>query len=279
MLPVPRALLTTGRKTSAVAGHLLTLWLGAALVIPRLRARQRQHLAAALARRTLRTLGVSLRVRRERRRHDGPRLLVANHISWLDVYALNAVEEARFVAKSETRTWPLLGTITAAFDALYIVRGSCRDAARVKDVAAAALRHGDTIAVFPEGTTTDGTALRRFYPALFQAAIDAGAAVQPVAIRYPNADGTPNRAAAFVDDMTFLGSLGRILAQPRLTAEVIFGPAIPAAGRTRGELAALAREHIAEQLAPMGCAIEPQVLHRRGARTRSTVCMRARAIP
>src|SRR5439155_10135151 len=189
LLREPSALFTTGRKTSAVAGHLLTLWLAAALVVPRLHARRRRRVAAAFAQRTLRALGVSLRVRRERPRCDGPRLLVANHISWLDVYAVNAVEEARFVAKSETRTWPLLGAITAAFDSLFIIRGSCRDAARVKDAAAAALRHGDTIVVFPEGTTTDGTVLRRFYPALFQAAIDAGAAVQPVAIRYPNDDG------------------------------------------------------------------------------------------
>jgi len=273
LLREPSALFTTGRKTSAVAGHLLTLWLAAALVVPRLHARRRRRVAAAFAQRTLRALGVSLRVRRERPRCDGPRLLVANHISWLDVYAVNAVEEARFVAKSETRTWPLLGAITAAFDSLFIIRGSCRDAARVKDAAAAALRHGDTIVVFPEGTTTDGTVLRRFYPALFQAAIDAGAAVQPVAIRYPNDDGTPNRAAAFVDDMTFLESLGRILTQPHLTAEVIFGPVIPAAGRTRGELAELARRHIAEQLVPMGCTVEPQVLRRPITRASATACM------
>src|SRR5207247_2255548 len=158
---------------------------------------------------------VSLRVRRERPRCDGPRLLVANHISWLDVYAVNAVEEARFVAKSETRTWPLLGAITAAFDSLFIIRGSCRDAARVKDAAAAALG----------------------------------------------------------DDMTFLESLGRILTQPHLTAEVIFGPVIPAAGRTRGELAELARRHIAEQLVPMGCTVEPQVLRRPITRASATACM------
>jgi len=256
----PRLLLGTGRKTSAAVGHLFTLWAGASLVIPRLGPRQRQRVAAWFATRTLKALDVTIRVRESCLETKGPRLLVANHISWLDVYALNAVVKARFLAKSETRTWPLFGVITQAFDTLFIVRGSCRDAARVKDAVAAALREGDTIVVFPEGTTSDGTVLRRFYPALFQAAIDASVEVQPVAIRYPGDDGLPNLAAAFVDDMTFFDSFRRIVTQPGLTVELTFGPAIPAAGLTRRQLAQLARQHIAQQLAPRGCAIEPQVV-------------------
>jgi len=255
--------LETSRKTSAALGHLFTLWVGAELVIPRLDPRRRQRVAAWFARRTLEALDVTIRVRETCPATTGPRLLVANHISWLDVYALNAVLEARFVAKSETRTWPLLGVITQAFDTFYVVRESFRDAARVKDAVAAALRQGDTIVVFPEGTTTDGTLLRRFYPAFFQAAIDASVAVQPVAIRYPGYHGLPNLAAAFVDDMTFLESFQRIVAERGLTVELTFGPAIPATQRTRRELAQLARRHIADHLAPLGCAIEPQTIRAR----------------
>jgi len=258
-----RRILETGRKTSAALGHLFTLWVGAELVIPRLDPRRRQRVAAWFAWHTLRALDVTIRVRDTCPETKGPRLLVANHVSWLDVYALNAVLQARFVAKSETRTWPLLGVITQAFDTLFVVRESFRDAARVKDAAAAALRQGDTIVVFPEGTTTDGTLLRRFYPAFFQAAIDASVAVQPVAIRYPGDHGLPNLAAAFVDDMTFLESFQRIVGQRGLTVELTFGPAISATHRTRRELAQVARRHIADHLAPLGCAIEPQTVRAR----------------
>ena len=261
-----RRFLETGRKTSAALGHLFTLWVGAELVIPRLDPRRRQRVAAGFARHTLKALDVTIRVRETCPDTNGPRLLVANHVSWLDVYALNAVLQARFVAKSETRTWPLLGVITRAFDTLYVVRGSFRDAARVKDAVAAALCQGDTIVVFPEGTTTDGTLLRRFYPAFFQAAIDASVPVQPVAIRYPGYHGLPNLAAAFVDDMTFLESFRRIVGERGLTVELTFGPAIPAMHRTRRELAQLARRHIVDHLAPLGCAIEPQTIRARAER-------------
>jgi 1-acyl-sn-glycerol-3-phosphate acyltransferase len=108
-----------------------------------------------LARQTLAILGV--RVVRGGRGGPAPRpvLVVANHVSWLDVYALQAGQGGRAVAKREVRDWPIAGAI---------VRGSPRDAARVKDAVAAALRAGERVVVFPEGTTSDGAGVGRFYP-------------------------------------------------------------------------------------------------------------------
>jgi 1-acyl-sn-glycerol-3-phosphate acyltransferase len=201
------------------------------------------------ARRTLLALGVGLRRYGPTPPRDEPLLVVANHVSWLDVQVLSAGRGARFVAKSETRHWPVVGTVTQAFDAIFIVRGSFRSAARTKDAVAAALRAGERVVVFPEATTTDGTTVGRFYPAMFQAAIDAGVRVLPVALRYVNEAGRPSSAAAFIDDMTFGGSLARVIAEPALRAEVHFGVPIASLGRTRRELAADARETIARTLA------------------------------
>lgn len=205
-------------------------------------------LAVDCARRTLAILGIHVAQSGETGLDDGPLLVVANHVSWLDVYLLNALATARFVAKSDVRNWPLVGPMSAAFGTFFIVRGSYRDAARVKDAIADALRRGERVVVFPEGTTTDGTRVSRFYAALLQAAVDAGAPVQPVAIRYLGRNGAHEPAAAFIDDMSFATSLARVLRLPTLVAEVHVAPSFPSTYRTRRELAFLTRRWITTAL-------------------------------
>lgn len=205
-------------------------------------------LALDCARRTLAILRVGVTLRGETSLQDGPLLVVANHVSWLDVYLLNALATARFVAKSEVRRWPLVGAIATAFGTFFIVRGSYRDAARVKDAIAAALRRGERVVVFPEATTTDGTRVGPFYAAMLQAAVDAGVPVQPVAIRYVGPDGAPDAAAAFIDDMSFATSLARVLRRRGLVADVHIAPAFSSQRRTRRELAFLTRRWITDAL-------------------------------
>jgi 1-acyl-sn-glycerol-3-phosphate acyltransferase len=183
--------------------------------------------------------------------------VVANHVSWLDVYVLNAVLQARFVVKAKTSTWPIAGAIARGFEAIFVVRGSCRDAARVRGVVATTLGGGERVVVFPEATTTDGSTLGRFHPALFQAAIDAGVPVVPVAIRYARPGGAAAPEAAFVDDMTLVASLARIVRAPALRAELVFGPALAPAAGTRKEIALLARAFVAGQLGFAQRAVEP----------------------
>jgi 1-acyl-sn-glycerol-3-phosphate acyltransferase len=255
--PTPRQ----ARRCLDVAADLLILWTAARFVAPRLDDDGRLRLSSRLARRTLARLGLDVSWSGETGQTTEPMLVVANHVSWLDVYLLNAARPMRFVAKSETRSWPFVGTIADRFGSFFIVRGSCRDAARVKGRVADALWAGESVAVFPEATTTDGHGVKPFYGAMFQAALDAGVRVQPVAIRYPGPDGRPNPAAAFIDNMTFATSLLNVIREPFLRAELRFGTPLSVAGRTRRELASAAHTIIVDALtkpsAPLQTRSEP----------------------
>ena len=253
------------RRAGAVLSSLLLTWLIAAVAAARLVPRTRRRVSSRLAQHTLAALAVRVRVTGSEPPTDRPRLFVANHVSWLDVYALGAWWPARFVAKIETASWPMAGTIARRFDALFIVRNSVRDAARVKERVAAALAAGDSVVVFPEATTTDGTRLGRFHTAMFQAAIDAGAVVQPVALRYRRPDGSPCPAAAFVGDDSFAASLLRVLREPAVHVDLHLGPALAPTGWTRRELAARAQAIVAGALGLLPARVAPAypVRHRR----------------
>lgn len=249
------------RRLAGVLLHLVRLWAGARLLPEALQGKQRQLLATGQARRFLSTLEVTVRTRGWIPPRNGAVLLAANHTSWMDSWVLDTIAAPRFVAKSEIRTWPLIGTIAQRFGAFFLVRGSFRDAARVKDAVATALRRGDPVAVFPEGTTTDGTKLEHFHPAFLQAAIDAGVPVHPVAIRYRTIDRVPTTAAAFVGKTTIFQSLLRLVQLPGLVADLTFCAPLDPKGITRRELAARSRQAIADALGFP--ALSPPSLHRR----------------
>jgi 1-acyl-sn-glycerol-3-phosphate acyltransferase len=179
-------------------------------------------------------------------------LLVSNHVSWLDIFAVYAVAPSLFVAKSEIRGWPLVGRLVAQVGTLFIERGSRRHARATNERVVAALASGRLVSVCPEGTTTDGRSVKHFHAALLQPAIDAGAAVLPVALRYRERDGgqpgEQTDAAAYVGEMSLVESMWRIAREPGLEVELRFAPAIDARDRHRRELAAMAREFIAREL-------------------------------
>jgi 1-acyl-sn-glycerol-3-phosphate acyltransferase len=236
-------------RGAALVAQVLVVWLAAVLLAPRLSPARRRRLAARCAAQTLAIVRVRPRVHGAHAFVDGPVLVVANHVSWLDVYALNAVlGGARYVAKREVRRWPIAGGIAHGFGTFFHARGNVRDAARVKDAVVAALRAGERVVVFPEGTTTEGDGAGRFHAAFLQAAVDAAVPVQPVAIRYPDPDGGPDRAAAFVGDTTFLASLLRVLRRRRLDARLTVGPALDPRGRTRRDLTAASHAFVASVL-------------------------------
>jgi 1-acyl-sn-glycerol-3-phosphate acyltransferase len=165
-------------------------------------------------------------------------LVAANHISWLDIAAVLALEPMRVVAKSEVRRWPVVGLLAARAGTLFIERGRLRRLPATVAEIAAALRAGQHVLVFPEGTTWCGRTRGRLYPATFQAAIDAEAAVRPLVLRYRLADGTPTTVAAFLGPDTLPASLWRVAATRGLVVEVDPAPAMPAGGATRRGLAA-----------------------------------------
>lgn len=187
--------------------------------------------------RMLQALGVRLVVQGEPPA-QGPLLLVSNHVSWLDILALHAARHVRFVSKSAVRHWPGLGRMSSAAGTLYIERESRRDAMRVVHHMTEALRAGDLLAVFPEGTTGDGRVLLPFHANLLQAAISAGAPVLPVALRFVDAaSGQTSFAPRYVLEDHLPGSLWRTLSAPPLAAIVRFGQPQDSHGRERREWA------------------------------------------
>ena len=169
---------------------------------------------------------------------DGRAVLVAaQHVSWLDALALPAVAPVVMVARADLAGWPVLGAVARRGRTVFLDRAALRELPGVVDQVAASLREGRCTAVFAEGTTWCGTAHGRFRPALLQAAVDTGAAVVPVAVRYTGGDGAPTTAAAFIGDETFVASLRRIVGLRGLGLEITVLPA-QAPGLDRRELAA-----------------------------------------
>jgi 1-acyl-sn-glycerol-3-phosphate acyltransferase len=188
--------------------------------------------------RMLGLLGVHLELR-GRPPVTGPVLLVANHISWLDILVMNAARYCRFVSKSDVKRWPLIGTLATGGGTIYIERESRRDALRVVHHVAESLQRGEVVAVFPEGTTSDGVALLPFHANLIQAAISAGAPVQPVALSFLDSKTrVPSLTPCYIGEDTLVGSLWRTVTGPPLTAVVHYGVAQQAAGRDRRTWAA-----------------------------------------
>jgi 1-acyl-sn-glycerol-3-phosphate acyltransferase len=176
-------------------------------------------------------------------------LLVANHVSWLDILAIASHTPAVFVAKKEVRDWPAIGWLAARAEALFLERSSGRSLLRVKNRVAAVLLAGRDVALFPEGTTSNGSGVLPFRSGLLQAAVDGARPVQPVAIAYYGADGNPSADAAFIDDMTLWQSIGAICRSGRITVCLAFAAPLASAGRNRKELAREVRDVIAAILA------------------------------
>lgn len=175
-------------------------------------------------------------------------MLVANHVSWLDIYLLNAVCPVRFVSKVEVRSWPVVGWLASRTGTLFIDRSKRHDTARINSEMSAVLSKGGCLGVFPEGTTSNGSLLRPFHASLLQPAVHSQSQVWPAAIRYTHADGSLNMAPAFIDELTFAASLSMILSQAVIYAELEFLPPIAAHGKARRELARDAEHAIASAL-------------------------------
>ncbi len=211
---------------------------------PTLDAGRRQAEVQRWAQGMLRVLGIGLEVHGQPVA-QGPALLVSNHISWLDILALHAGRYCRFVSKADVHHWPLIGRLATGAGTLYIERASRRDAMRVVHQMAAALEAGDVLAVFPEGTTSDGRELLPFHANLLQAALHADTPVQPVALSFIDAaTRAPSFTPCYIGDDTLVGSLWRTLTGPRITVVVNFGVPQRAQGRDRRTWAADLREAV-----------------------------------
>ena len=242
-------LATRGVRLTRIALHLLRGALIVAAVFPFLDAQGRRNAVERWSHALLRILVVHLHVYGEPPiRPAQPVMLVANHVSWLDIFAINAVVPVRFVAKSEIRRWPVIGWLSARTGTLFIERAQRRDTTRINQLVAEAMLAGDVAAVFPEGTTTDGSRVLRFHSSLLQPASLAAAGVQPVALRFERGDGSLCVEAAYDGDKSLWDSFGAIVAQPEIHAHVWFLPVLPAGAAHRRELADTAQAAIADRL-------------------------------
>lgn len=181
-------------------------------------------------------------------RLTGPVLLVANHVSWIDIFVLNSARATSFVAKSEIRSWPIIGWLVAGAGTLFIERGQRHAVHAMGESMQARFQQGDAVGLFPEGTTTEGFELLPFHASLFEPARSAAIEIQPVALRFLQ-HGKRSGYAAFVGEESLVANLWRVLGVTGLAVEVVFLP--PLAARhpdgslpTRLELSHQARDAI-----------------------------------
>jgi 1-acyl-sn-glycerol-3-phosphate acyltransferase len=211
-------------------------------VYPLARREVRLALRARWCRRVLAVLGVDLEVIGTA--PAGCHLIAANHISWLDIFVIGAAFPCCYVSKDETRAWPFMGWMAAANDTLFLRRGSARAAWRMNARIRERFDLGQSVVIFPEGTTTDGTLVRDFFPALFQPAIDRQRPVLPLAIAYFDEAAHTATSVAYIDDDPLWKSLHAVLEAPRTAARLILHEPLHTAGRPRRSLATLSCEAI-----------------------------------
>lgn len=228
-----------------VALHLCRGVLTVALVYPWGNERPLVALKQRWSARLLKLLGISLA-----QSGDMPSsgLLVSNHISFVDIFAINAIAPASFVAKDEVRSWPLIGWLSKHADTLFLERGSRAAAQRTRQHMVDYLHAGKRVAVFPEGMTGRGDGVLPFHGAMFQAAIDAAASITPIAIAYTDDSGARDYAAAFVGETNLFECLWSIVCARHITVAVAVLPAYPAKDGDRRHLSAHAHRVISHRI-------------------------------
>ncbi len=226
--------------------HLLWGVATAATVFAWLPERTRLFLKARWSQQLLEVLGVRIVADGVPPAHG---LMVANHISWLDIYAINAVAPTTFLSKDDVLHWPVIGWLAKRVGTLFLERGSRTAALRAKEHLVTELRVGRLVGVFPEGTTGFGDHVAPFHAALFQSAIDAGVAVMPALIRYTDKQDRPTTATAYVGETSLWECLRSIVTASGVTVRVRFLAAIESTGADRRHLAHRSHQLISHALA------------------------------
>lgn len=205
----------------------------------------RQRVIRFWSRVLLVVLGVRLKVDNPPARLPMKGMLVGNHSSWVDIFVANAVQPVRFIAKSEIRKWPFLGTLVSSVGTLYVERGNRHAITSTNKEITAAAKSGDLVGLYPEGTTTDGTYILPFKSNLFQPAIDNEMHLYPLGVTYTQ-NGVYSAHAAYEGDTSLVQSLWQIVSSGGITAHARYGSVIPSAQFTsRQNLAKTAQEAVA----------------------------------
>jgi 1-acyl-sn-glycerol-3-phosphate acyltransferase len=235
-LPVAQsesALAVSIRSARRIIAVTLVLFAVPLLAVPLPR---RAGLQRRYCRLVLRCLGVRIRLSGNPIRNLSGVLVVSNHTSWVDVFAVGAILPGSFVARADLVDWPAIGLAARLMGVIPIERRSLRQLPPVVDAVAERLRRGSTVVAFPEGTTFCGRHRGAFRPAVFQAAVHAGRPVQPLRLSYRNRDGLPSTVTAFFGDDSLWASVKRTVAAPGTVVEVSVG-SLQLPGTSRRELA------------------------------------------
>lgn len=236
------ALFRRTRRLSVLALHVAWGVALVALAFPLMGRGARDRAIMRWSQRLLAVLGIRARIGTVPQLPAGA-LLVCNHVSWLDVYLIHAAQRVHFVSKSEVRAWPVAGWLAHKTGTLFLERGRRADTARVNADMRALMQTGAWVAVFPEGTTSDGRGLRRFLPSLLQPAVELQCPIVPAALRYRSLAGEYSAAPAYVEHVSLWQSFLQITGEPGLIAELQFGEPI-APDRHRRELASSAEQAV-----------------------------------
>ncbi len=175
-------------------------------------------------------------------------ILVANHISWLDIVAIAAVTPVTFVSKLDLKHWPIVGVLAKFSGTVFIKRGSLFSMHETLNNLVNVLNLGRKTIFFPEGTTTTGVGVNKFHSGLFETAYTANCAVQPIAIRYFREGKADRDIAPYVDDDHFLMHLWRLLVERKISLQLDFLKEIPAKKHSRRELAQTCQQRISNVL-------------------------------
>lgn len=254
LTPLPVRLVRSARATLHIVGGLATT----VFVFPWVSTPTRHTLIRKWCRQFLAMLKVEARVHwRHEDGMPGNVLIVANHISWLDIFVLSSLQPARFIAKADLRRLPVVGRLIANVGTLFIERERRRDTHTVNRHTVEALTRGDVVAVFPEGTTGDGLGLLKFHSSLLQSIVDAKGHVQPIAIRYRTLADEHCMAPAYVGELSLVGSFWQVTGEREIVAELHVMPSFPAGDAHRRELSRAAEEAIRTALASPARVPEP----------------------
>jgi len=259
--PVPLRLFRLARLVLHLVHGLAIAW----LLYPKISEAEKQAQKRRWSETLLCILSVSVCEKNAPQELPGRCMLVLNHISWLDIFVVDARFPATFIAKSEIRGWPMVGWLSTLVGTLYIERGKRSAARHARQTIAAELERGTLIAVFPEGITSFGRSLERFHSALFQPALDAAATLQPVALRYLDDAGRHTDAAGYVGETSLMESVWTIVSTRHMVAEFNLLAPISVHAQTRRSLAEKAEGAIAGALgvpAPHGTSRARHLRHK-----------------
>jgi 1-acyl-sn-glycerol-3-phosphate acyltransferase len=235
--------------------HVARGLLLAATVYPRVSAERQQEMIRSWSRRMLALCGMELVVHQHGETLAQGAMVVGNHVSWIDIYVIDAWRPTPFVSKAEIANWPVIGRLAKTIGTVFIQREKRSDAKKIMHQLADILSGGGLIAVFPEGTTTEGRSVLPFHANMFQAPVLANAPVQPICLMYEDRHGKPSSAPSYAGETTLMEALDAMLDAAPLKAHLYVGQ--PLTGSDRRQLAEAAQQVVGDALAYLqsGCTL------------------------